>query len=319
MILRKVKEKSRTTAKPGSLRRRFIDQRYLFLMLLPTLVFVILFVYKPVSYWGIAFTDYRIGQGIFDGAWNNFDAFKEFFVDSAEAGRIFKNTLLINLLSLFVNLVSAMIFAILLNEIRLKFAKSLVQTFSLLPFFVSWVITYSFFQTFFSANNGLVNVLFVKLGLISEGVNLLGDPNYSVLLMVMSNLWKSLGYNAVIFLATIAGIDQEQYEAADIDGAGKFAKIRYITIPSLAGTLAVLLVLNSGQILNTNFDQFYQFTNPTNLPTMEVFDMYVYRFGMKLGRYPYATAVGICKTVVSLIMLWIANKCYKKMLGNSIF
>ena len=288
-------------------------------MLLPTVVVVLLFVYKPISYWIIAFTDYRLGQGVFDGAWNHFEAFKEFFVDSSEAGRIFKNTLLINLLSLFINLFSAMIFAILLNEIRLKLAKSLVQTFSLLPFFVSWVITYSFFQTFFSANRGLVNVLLVNLGLIPEGINLLGDPQYSVLLMVIANLWKSLGYNAVIFLATIAGIDQEQYEAADIDGAGKFAKIRYITIPSLAGTLAVLLVLNSGWILNSNFDQFYQFTNPTNLPTMEVFDMYVYRFGMKLGRYPYATAVGICKTVVSLIMLWIANKFYKKALGESVF
>ncbi len=158
MILRKVIKKPRTGAKHGSLRRRFIDQRYLFLMLLPTLAFVVLFVYKPVSYWGIAFTDYRLGQGIFEGAWNNFDAFKEFFWDSAEAGRIFKNTLLINLLSLFVNLISAMFFAILLNEIRLKSAKSLVQTFSLLPFFVSWVITYSFFQTFFSANSGLVNL-----------------------------------------------------------------------------------------------------------------------------------------------------------------
>jgi len=306
-------------AKAGTLQRRLYDQRYLFLMLLPTIIMVILFVYKPVAYWVIAFTDYRVGQGSFEGAWNHFESFKEFFIDSAEAGRVFQNTLVINLSSLFINMISAMIFAILLNEIRFRFAKSLVQTFSLLPFFVSWVITYSFFQTFFSTNTGLVNVLFMRIGLISEGGNLLGDSKNSYLLMIIANLWKSLGYNSVIFLATIAGIDQDQYEAAEIDGASRLGKIWYITVPGLANTLAVLIVLNSGWILSTNFDQFYQFTNPTNITTMEVFDMYVYRFGMKLGRYSYATAVGVCKTVIGLIMLWIANKAYKKMIGTSIF
>lgn len=317
--MKKGKETLAAPTGKGTLGKRLYSQRYLFLMLLPTLIGIALFIYKPVTYWRIAFVDYRPGHDLAETAWNHFDAFKEFFLDSAEAGRIFKNTFLINGISLFVNLFSAMFFAIMLNEMKMKRAKSVIQTFSLLPFFVSWVITYSFFQAFFSANNGLVNVLLVKLGVIEEGVNLLGDPKYSVLLMVLSNLWKSLGYNSVIFLATIAGIDQEQYEAADIDGAGRFAKIRYITIPCLMGTMVVLLVLNSGQLLNTNFDQFYQFTNPTNQPTIEVFDMYVYRYGMKLGRYPYATAVGICKTVVSIVMLLVASKAYKKLLGKSIF
>jgi putative aldouronate transport system permease protein len=288
-------------------------------MLFPTLVILSLFVYKPVSYWIVAFLDYRVGKSPFAGKWNNFSSFIEFFRDSGDGFRILRNTLSINLCSLFINLTSAMAFAILLNEIKNRFIKSIVQTFSLLPFFVSWVITYSLFQAFFSANSGLVNNLFVKIGFLSEGINLLGDPKYSLLLMIIANLWKSLGYNGVIFLATIAGIDQEQYESASIDGAGRWMKIRHITIPSLTGTLSVLLILNSGWIFSSNMDQFFQFTNPSNLPTMEVFDMFVYRYGFKLMRFSYATAVGLCKTIVSLVLIIINNQVYRRLSARTIF
>ena len=122
-----------------------------------------------------------------------------------------------------------------------------------------------------------------------------------------------------VFLATIAGIDQEQYEAASIDGAGRFSKILHITVPSMMGTMAILLILNSGWLLNSNFEQFYQFTNPTNRPTIEVFDMYVYRFGLQLGRFPYATAVGIFRTIISIVLLIITNSFYKRITGKSVF
>lgn len=294
-------------------------QRYLLLMLLPTLIVITIFVYKPVLYWVIAFKDYQVGKGLLEGDWIGFSQFREFLLDSGEAFHVFKNTLLINISSLFINLLGAMMFSIMLNEVRMKTAKNVVQTLSLFPFFVSWVITYSFFQVFFSINTGLINTVLIKYGLIEEGINILGDPKYSLLMMIMANLWKSLGYNAVIFLATIAGIDQEQYESANIDGAGRLDKIRYITIPGMYGTLSVLLILNSGWILNSNFEQFYQFTNPTNLPSMEVFDMFVYRYGLKLARFSYATAVGIFKTVISLIMIVVSNAAYKKLSDSSIF
>jgi putative aldouronate transport system permease protein len=288
-------------------------------MLLPTLVIVGLFTYRPVAYWVIGFTDYNVGRSPFSGKWNNFREFIAFFKSSQDAGRIISNTLSINICSLFASLIGAMAFAILLNEIRNRKLKSFVQTLSLLPYFVSWVITYSFFQAFFSYNSGLVNALLVKAGILSEGINLLGSPKYGLVLMVTANVWKSLGYNAVIFLATISGIDQEQYESAEIDGAGRWAKIRHITIPSLTGTLAVLLILNSGWIFNSNMDQFYQFTNPANLPTIEVFDMYVYRYGLKLMRFSYATAVGVCKTIVSLALLVMTNWIYRRLAAKSIF
>lgn len=303
----------------SSLLHRIITQRYLLLMLLPTIVVLAMFVYRPMMYWVIAFKNYRVGQSIWSAQWVGLSAFREFFTDSGDALHVFRNTLSINLSSLIINLAGAMIFAILLNEISRAKLKSIVQTFSLLPFFVSWVITYAFFQVFFSANSGLFNALLVKSGIIKEGYNILGDPKYSLLMMIIANLWKSLGYNAVIFLATIAGIDQEQYEAASIDGAARLQKIWYITVPSMIGTLSVLLIMNSGWILNTSFEQFYQFTNPTNLPAMEVFDMYAYRYGMKLARFPYATAVGIFKTLISLLMLLITNTANRKLSGRSIF
>ena len=298
---------------------RVLRHKYCYLMLLPTLIVVMLFTYRPVIYWVIAFKEYKIGTSIFAGKWVGFEYFREFFQDSADAYYVFRNTLSFNIVSLILGVVLSMTFAILLNEIRSSRIRRFVQSASIFPFFVSWVITYSFCRAFFSTGTGLFNTVLMKGGLIKKGYNFLGDPRYTFRLLLCVNQWKGLGYSAVIYLATIAGIDQEQYEAAEIDGAGRWAKIRYITIPSLAGTMAILLVLNSGWLLSSNFDMFYQFTNPTNQTATEVFDMYVYRYGLKLGRYPYATAVGIFKTVTSLAVVMFSNWVYKKTMSRSIF
>ena len=298
---------------------RLYRQRYCYLMLLPMLVVILLFTYKPVMYWVIAFKDYKIGTNVFTGEWVGFEYFREFFQDSKEAFYVFRNTLSFNLTSLILGTVSSMAFAILLNEIKIKPLQKFIQSASIFPYFVSWVITYSFCRAFFATGTGLVNTVLMDLGMIKKGYNILGDTRYTFGLLIGASLWKSLGYNSVIYLSTIAGIDQEQYEAAEIDGAGRWAKIRHITIPSLTGTLAVLLVLNSGWLLSSNFDMFYQFTNPTNQTATEVFDMYVYRYGLKLGRYPYATAVGIFKTLTSLVVVMLSNGVYRKMMNRSIF
>lgn len=295
------------------------QQKLLYLMLLPTLVVVALFAYKPLMYWIIAFKNYRPGQNMFTCEWVGLQYFREFFQNGTDALYVIRNTLVINLSSLVINLTCAMAFAILINEIRSRTARKTIQTVSIFPFFVSWVITYSFCRVFFNANSGLFNAILKNLGIIDKGLNILGSPNYAWQLIIGSNLWKSLGYNSVIFLSTIAGIDLEQYEAADIDGATRMQKIFYITVPCLTGTLAVLLVLNSGWVLNSNFEQFYQFSNATNLDRTDVFDTYVYRFGLKNGRLSYATAVGVFKSLVSLIILFITNRVNKKLTGSSVF
>ncbi|HIV26759.1 MAG TPA: sugar ABC transporter permease [Candidatus Ornithocaccomicrobium faecavium] len=303
----------------GTLRKKLYRHRYCYFMLLPALIIVSLFVYKPIMYWIIAFKDYKIGGSIYAGSWAGLEYFREFFQDSTDAYYVFRNTLSFNIVSLILSTVASMAFAILLSEIRHKKLQRFIQSASIFPYFVSWVIAYSFCRAFFATGTGLVNTVLMNAGIIKKGYNILGDPQYTFSLLIGVNLWKGLGYSAVIYLATIAGIDQEQYEAADIDGAGRLAKIRYITIPSLAGTMAILLVLNSGWLLSSNFDMFYQFSNPTNQTVTEVFDMYVYRYGLKLGRYSYATAVGIFKTVTSLVIVMLSNIVYRKTMHRSIF
>lgn len=307
------------TIQEDSFWTRLWRQKLLYMMLLPTIAAVAIFAYKPLMYWIVAFKDYRAGRNMFTCDWVGFRYFREFFQNGSDAANIIRNTLVINLSSLVINLTCAMVFAIVLNEIRNERFRKTIQTVSIFPFFISWVITYSFCRVFFNANSGLFNALLIKAGLIKKGLNILGSPKYGWGLLIGANLWKSLGYNSVIFLATIAGIDQEQYEAADIDGATRMQKILYITVPCLAGTLAVLLVLNSGWIFNSNFEQFYQFSTPTNIDTTDVFDTYVYRFGLKNGRLSYATAVGVFKSIVSIVILFITNAANKKLTGSSVF
>ena len=298
---------------------RIVEQRYLLLMLLPTLVVIFIFVYKPVLGWWLAFSDHRIGFGIYDGPWVGMKYFKQFFGTAGNALFVFRNTLAINLVSLIVNMTAAIIFAVLISEIPTKWFRRTVQTMSLFPFFISWVITYVIFQSFFAVQTGMVNVVLTKLGIVENGINLLGGAEFSLVLMASANLWKSLGYNAVIFLAAIAGIDQAQYEAAEIDGASRLQRIRHITLPGLLGTVTVLLIINSGWILRSNFGQFKLFTNATNRQTMEVFATYIYRYGLEKGRYSYATAVSIFSSIISLILLTVVNTASKRLNERALF
>ena len=301
------------------LRKKLYDQRLLLLMLLPLLLAVFIFRYVPMTGWLMAFKDYQIGQNIFEADWAGFEYFIEFFSNTGDALYVIENTLVINLLSVAGNLTLSCLTAVLLNELIFKKYKTLVQTSSFFPFFVSWVIAYTLFSAFFSVNTGVVNTALVQSGIIDEGINLMGDPRYSWPLMIVVNIWRSMGYNTVIFLSAITSIDTAQYEAAEIDGAGRMAKIRYITLPGVASTFIVLLILNSGWIFNSNFEQFYLFTNITNRASMEVFDMYIYRYGLELLDFSYATAVGVTKTIISVIMLLLVNAASKKFSGKSVF
>lgn len=293
------------------------SQYRIYVMLLPMVILVTIFSYLPLAGWVMAFTDYNIGMSMFSGKFVGLKEFINFFSGANDAGYVIVNTLGINLISLFVELVSACAFAILLTEVKLKSFKRTVQSISFFPFFISWVIAYSIFNTFLAIDSGLINIIMVKLGLIKSGINFMGAPEYSWGVMVFINFWKYLGYNSVIFISAIAGIDQEQYEAAVIDGASRIDKIRYITLPALIPTFVVLLIMNSGWIFNSNFDQFFLFRNEGNWKRMEVLDVYIYRYGLKLLDFSYATAVGIIKTFASLIMFYTVNKIAKKISGKS--
>lgn len=310
---------SSAAVKKRSIWARLWEQKLLYLMLLPLIAAVVVFRYLPMTGWLMAFKHYQLGMNVLDADWAGLYYFKQFFKNTGDALYIIRNTLVINILSITLNLTLSCLTAVLLNELLIKKYKTLVQTSSFFPFFVSWVIAYTLFSAFFAANTGVVNTVLVKLGIIDEGINLLGDKKYSWLLMIIVNIWRSLGYNTVIFLSAITSIDTTQYEAAEIDGAGRIDKIRYITLPGVASTFVVLLIMNSGWIFNVNFEQFYLFTNITNRSTMEVFDMYIYRYGLELLDFSYATAVGVIKTIVSILLLIIVNATSKRLSGKSIY
>ena len=304
--------------KRHGLARAIVRDRYLYLMIAPAFLLVLLFSYITLIGWGLAFTDYRLGQSFFNLNWVGFKQFQAFLVEGSDLGYLMTNTLVINIVSLFTNIICAMAFAILLNELRSKrFAKT-VQTISFFPFFISWIIVYSMANALFAVSSGSINMLMVKLGLIKRGINILGDEVYAWQLVILLSLWKTLGYNGVIFMAAISGISTEEYEAAEIDGANRWHKVRFITLPNIMPTALVLLIMNSGWILNSNFDLFYVFTNSTNWPRMEVLDMYIYKYGLRMGNYPYSIAVGMMKTVVSLTLLMIVNQVSRRVSERSI-
>ncbi len=304
--------------KQKSLLVKIAEQHRLYIMMLPMLAAVTLFCYIPLGGWAMAFTDYQLGGSMFGGEFIGFKQFTYFFTQAVDSSYVIRNTLVINLSSLAINLVTACAFAILLNEVRTSSLRRIVQSFSFFPFFVSWVITYSIFNSFLSMQTGVINVLLQDLGLIDKGINFLSEAKYSWGVILFVNFWKSIGYNSVIFLAAISGIDQEQYEAASIDGASHMQKIIHITLPGLMPTLVMLLIMNSGWIFSSNIEEFNLISNSVNWQTMEVLDVYVYRYGLKLLDYSYATAVGVIKTIASLIMFFLVNLVAKRINGRSL-
>ena len=211
-----------------------------------------------------------------------------------------------------------MLFAIFLSEMKSNRFKKVVQTITTLPNFISWVIMLSLALSIFGYN-GVLNRIFTDLGWIAEPINILNSDKHVWLTQVLLQQWKNLGWNAIIYFAAISGIDQEMYEAAQVDGAGRWQKIRYITIPQLIPTFFVLLIISIGNFLNNGVDQFLAFGNSLNKEYIEVLDLYVYNLGIGNGQISYSVAVGIMKSIVALILFSTANYASKKVRGTSVF
>ncbi len=305
----------------GKKRNAFIqklwNQRYLQAMVLPGIVWMFIFNYIPMGGIIIAFKKYKITRTILEAPWVGLKYFKEFFLDT-NFQSIMTNTFGISLLKLLIGFPLPIIFALLINEIRGTKFKKIAQTISYLPHFLSWVVLGGILVTWLS-KTGIINDLLVGLHLVKEPVSYLGDPKYFWGLAVLSDTWKELGWSAIIYLAAIAGVDQQMYEAATVDGASKIQKILKITVPSITGTIAIMLILQIAGLMNSNFDQILILKNQINVSRSQVIDTYVYQVGMTLGKYSYATAVGLFKSVVALVLLLIANTSSKKLLGRSLY
>jgi putative aldouronate transport system permease protein len=303
------------TATP-SLFRRLRREWDLHLMIIPPLVLIIVFHYIPM--WGVltAFQDYNIGRGFWASPWVGFKHFEMFF-NSPDFWLIMRNSVAISLLKIAFGFPAPIILALILNEVRWTFFKRSVQTISYLPHFLSWVIVSAFVISMLSVDNGSLNMLLQSLHLIDEPVNWLSIPHYFWAILVATNVWKEVGFGAIIYLAAIAGVNPHLYEAAAIDGAGRLKQIVYITLPSITPVIVILLILNISNLLNAGFEDILLLTNRgTNgvlRPVSEVIDTYVYRMGLTNYRFSYATAAGLFKSVVSVSLLVGANYLAKRL------
>lgn len=293
------------------------NQRYLQLMVIPGIIWMFIFNYIPMAGIVIAFKKFKITRTIAEAPWVGLQYFQEFFLDS-NFQNIMINTFGISLLKLLIGFPLPIIFALLLNEIRGTKFKKLAQTISYLPHFLSWVVLGGILITWLS-KSGVINDLLVAMRIIKEPISFLGKPEYFWGLAVITDSWKELGWSAIIYLAAITGVDQQMYEAATVDGATKIQKIIKITIPSITGTIALMLIIQVAGLLNSNFDQILILKNQINISRSQVIDTYVYQVGMTMGKYSYATAVGLFKSFVALFLLLVANTSSKKLLGRSLY
>ncbi|MFI3325916.1 MAG: ABC transporter permease subunit [Clostridia bacterium] len=297
--------------------KRMWKQRGLQMMALPGVIWMVIFNFIPMYFIIIAFQRYSSVKGVLGSTWLGFANFIEFFNDDRFL-LVIGNTLGLNLLRLIVLFPAGIIFALLVNEIQSLKYKKFVQTVSYLPHFLSWVIVSGVMFNWMS-ETGMLTDLLVKVGILSQAKHLLADPDGFWSILVSAELWKELGWSAIIYIAAISGVDPSLYEAASIDGAGRFRRMWSITLPSISGTISVLLVLNISNLLGSNFDQLFVFMTPVLYDAIDVIDIYAYRMGIGAGRLSYATAIGLLRSIVAFILLFIANKGSVKLTGTSLY
>lgn len=306
--------------------RKLKSQAWLQGFALMGILYLIIFSYIPMVGIIIAFKDFKLTSGIigfFTSKWVGFKWFNEFFTDIT-FWPIIRNTISISLLKIVFTFPIPILFAITINEVRNQKVKRVVQTVSYLPHFISWVVVSGMIFSFLNEQNGLINQVLIRIGLIDKAVPFLADPKYFWPMLVISDVWKEMGWWAIIFLAAIAGIDPTLYEAAVVDGAGRMRRILSITLPSIKGTIIIVLILSLGNLFGgglggSNFDQAYLLGNPVNNSVSEILQTYTLRMGLAQGRYSYATAIGLLQSVISLVLIYSSNFFAKKASGVGLF
>lgn len=300
----KVKEKG-TKISVKELKR----QRVLIIWSVIIVVYGIIFYYLPLAGWAMAFQDYKPKDGIFHSAFIGLAKFRTLFSDATFI-RVIRNTLAMGCLNLVTTFVAAIAFAILLNEIKSQGGKKAVQTISYLPHFLSWIIVTGILHDALSST-GIINELAIKFGILDQPINYFAHPKYFWGLVAFANVWKETGWNAIIYLAAITSIDPCLYEAAAIDGAGRWAKIKYVTLPGIKPTIMILLLMNVGNVLNAGFEIQYLLGNGLVQSVSQTIDIYVLKWGISQGDYAIGTAAGIFKSAVSIVLIVIANQIAK--------
>jgi putative aldouronate transport system permease protein len=301
-----------------SLAARAAQQKYLLFMVVPALVYVAVFAYLPV--WGmlIAFFDYNPGLGLTGSKFVGLRYFREFFMAS-DFPLILRNTLAISALNIAGGTLFPVLFAVLLNELFLRRMRRVVQTVSYLPHFISFVVVANIATTLLSPDGGLLNRALLSLGLIDRPIFFLTQPKLFWFLVAAINVWKEMGWGAIIYIASITNIDPQLYEAATVDGAGRFRRIWHITLPGILPTVIVLTIMALPGLLEAGFDPSFLLGNPMVSDYSRVLDTHIYAVGLQQGRYPLATAVGVMRMAVGLALILGANAWARRVSEYSLF
>lgn len=288
------------------------NQKQLIWMSVPLMLYIILFAYVPVWGWTMAFQDYKPARAFSEQTWVGFKHFKFLFTDDNFL-RVLRNTFAMGLINLILGFTTAIILALLLNEIKNVIWKRAVQTISYLPHFLSWIIVTGIVATSLSVNDGIINIVLMKLHLIDSPILWLSEGKYFWGIVGASHVWKEVGWSTIIYLAAIASIDPALYEAAEIDGANRYRKMFNVTLPGIKSTIVILLIMSVGHVLEAGFEVQYLLGNGLVVDWSETIDIFVLKYGIAQGNYSLATAGGIFKTVVSITLLLLANWTSKRL------
>ncbi|MNI08350.1 putative multiple-sugar transport system permease YteP [compost metagenome] len=295
----------------------FKNQKYLYMMSIPFVLWTFVFQYLPLWGWTMAFQNYKPGKGFLEQKWVGLDHFRMLFQDD-RFYLVLRNTLAMSIMGLVAGFVFPVLLALLLNEVRIQAMKRFVQTVSYLPHFVSWVVAAGIVSKMLSTDGGVVNSLLMSLHLIDQPIQFMSQGHLFWGIVTAADVWKETGWNAIIFLAAISGIGPELYEAARVDGASRLRQIWHITLPGIRPTIIVLLIMAIGRLVGIGFEKQFLLGNHMVSDYSEVLDLYALNYGLAMGRYSFGTAINIFNSVISLLLLFVANGMFKKFSNESI-
>jgi putative aldouronate transport system permease protein len=295
---------------------RLWKNRYLFLLLLPVIAYYILFKYIPMYGIMISFENYNMFKGVFGSPWIGLENFQRIFA-STDFYKVLRNTIVLNLLQLFIGFPFPVALALLLNEVRNSAFKRTTQALLYLPHFMSWVVAASLIIAILSPNTGIVNAVIRKMGF--EPVYFLSENIWWIAVYVLAGIWKNAGWDTIIYLAALTGVDPQLYDAAVVDGAGRWKQTLHVTLPSIRPTITVMLILSMGRVMRIPFDQPFLMGNNSVLEVSDVISTYVYRVGIISNDVSRATAIGLFQSVICFVMLMLSNSISKKVSDESIY
>lgn len=286
--------------------KSYIRYKFLFLLLLPALIYVLIFNYFPMYGVTVAFKNFKFSQGILGSPWVGFANFDKLFNSSMDFVRVIRNTLVISGLKLMTVFTGGILLALMINEVRNRIFKRVVQNISYLPHFISWVIIGSIIVEMLSPSRGIVNQFIQYFG--GTPIFFMSEKYWFLFIVIVSDIWQSIGWGSIIYLAAISGIDPQLYESSRMDGASRLRQMVSITLPSIMNVIMIMLLLQVGHIMNAGFDQIFNLYNFNVFEVADILDTYAYRIGLEQGNYSLSTAVSLFKNVVGIILVICVNK-----------